>query len=136
MDQETGDAAPMSDYQRDIRDLSEQIVEAQMPIRILDEIKWDAQVQETFFARGCREQPAVDRAWYEQHPLSFDPVEKRKQLHSIEREVTRRLGQLNPVSVMMRRMCREYQLVVRMLEARGTADFANLSQELLICTQN
>src|SRR3546814_8739930 len=30
----------------------------------------------------------------------------------------------------MRRMCKEYRMVVRMLEARGTADFGLISQEL------
>ncbi len=30
----------------------------------------------------------------------------------------------------MKRMCREYRMVVRMLEARGTEDFGLISQEL------
>src|SRR5690606_14702138 len=36
----------------------------------------------------------------------------------------------SPVGQIMRRMCREYRMVIRMLEARGTSDFGLISQEL------
>ncbi|MBI2435684.1 MAG: flavohemoglobin expression-modulating QEGLA motif protein, partial [Candidatus Hydrogenedentes bacterium] len=75
-------------------------------------------------------QPPVDRAYYEARPLGFDPAAKRRQFHEIERDIISRLGQFNPVGQIMRRMCREYQMVVRMLEARGTPEYAILSQEL------
>jgi len=48
----------------------------------------------------------------------------------------RKLGQLNPLSVIMRRICREYQDVVDMLVARGTPEFANISQELYGSSQD
>lgn len=117
-------------YQETLRSLSDRIVEAQRPIRILDAIKWDGAVQEAFFRGGFREQPPVDRSYYEQRPLGFDPRSKRQQFHEIERDIVRLLGQFNPVGALMRRMCREYQLVVRMLEARGTEEFANISEDL------
>ncbi len=117
-------------YKQTIRQLSDRIVEAQRPIRILDAIKWDDGVQAAFFKKKCRAQPPVDAAYYAQRPLGYDPVEKRQAFHEIARDVVRHLGQFNPVSLIMRRMCREYQLVVRMLEARGTPDFSSLSQEL------
>jgi uncharacterized protein (TIGR02421 family) len=44
--------------------------------------------------------------------------------------VQRRLGQFNPVAGILRRMCREYEMVVRMLEGRGTPEFGLLSKEL------
>jgi len=117
-------------YRRTLHELSERIVEAQRPIRVLDAIKWDQCVQDAFFAAGCKEQPKVDRAFYEAWPLGYDPGEKRRQFHEIDRDIVNRLGQFNPVGQIMRRMCREYQMVVRMLEARGTREFTNLSQEL------
>ncbi|MBW3541459.1 MAG: flavohemoglobin expression-modulating QEGLA motif protein, partial [Planctomycetes bacterium] len=117
-------------YHQTIRELSDRLVEAQRPIRVLDAIKWDAQVQEAFFASKCRELPPVDRDFYAKRPLPFDPEQKREEFQEIDREINRRLGQFSPVGAIMRRMCREYRTVVRMLEARGTAEFSRRSQEL------
>ncbi len=118
------------DYQRLIRELSDRIVEAQRPIRILDAIKWGPELQEAFFASGCKEQPPVTETYYDATPLNFDPREKRQQFHDIERDITSKLGQFSPVGQIMKRMCREYVTVVRMLSARGTPEFSSLSQEL------
>lgn len=117
-------------YRQTIRRLSDKLVEAQRPIRILDAIKWDASIQQAFFASGCREQPPVDRAYYESRPLAFDPAKKREEFSDLEREISRQLGQFNPIGGMMRRMCREYEMVVEMLQARGTPQFSRFSQEL------
>jgi uncharacterized protein (TIGR02421 family) len=118
------------EYRSAIRELSDRLIDAQRPIRILDAIKWDADIQEAFHAAGGREQPRVDAEYYRRRPLGFDPVTTRHELQAIERDIVRRLGQLSPAGSIMRRMCREYQSVIRMLEARGTADFAIISQEL------
>jgi len=117
-------------YTTGLRELSDRLVDAQRPIRILDAIKWDESVRRAFFSADCRMPPPVDRGYYQSRPLDFDPFAKRQELHSLERDIVRRLGQYNPVSQIMRRMCREYLTVVRMLEARGTPDFVSLSQEL------
>ena len=53
------EASP-DNYRQTIRALSDRLVEAQRPIRILNAIKWDARVQEVFFASGFREQPPVE----------------------------------------------------------------------------
>ena len=42
------------DYLALVRQLSERMVLAQRPIRILDAIKWSGTVRKDFFARGCR----------------------------------------------------------------------------------
>ncbi len=120
----------LDDYQQIIRSLSDRLVEAQTPIRVLDAVKWDDGVRQSFFAAGCRKLPPVDRTYYESRPLSFDPVAKRQEFQSIERDITRQLGQFSPVGQIMRRMCKEYRMVIRMLEARGTPDFGLISEEL------
>jgi uncharacterized protein (TIGR02421 family) len=117
-------------YRQIIREISDRIVEAQRPIRVLDAIKWDDSVREAFFAAGRREQPPVDRAYYEARPLGFDVVKKREEFQDIEREIQRRLGQFNPIGAIMRRMCREYRSVIRMLDSRGLPEFSRLSREL------
>ncbi|WP_225772165.1 flavohemoglobin expression-modulating QEGLA motif protein [Pseudomonas sp. Marseille-Q5115] len=120
----------MDDYQQTVRVLSDRIVAAQTPIRILDAVKWDDNVRQAFLKAKGKALPEVDRAWYQSRPLGFDATAVRVEFQSIEREVTRQLGQFNPVGQIMRRMCREYRMVVRMLEARGTEDFGLISQEL------
>lgn len=120
----------MDDYQQTVRVLSDRIVAAQTPIRILDAVKWDDNVRQAFLKAKGKALPEVDRAWYQSRPLGFDAAAVRVEFQSIEREVTRQLGQFNPVGQIMRRMCREYRMVVRMLEARGTEDFGLISQEL------
>lgn len=114
-----------------VRELSDRIVEAQRPIRILDAIKWCGEVRGAFFDSSCQKMPNVDAAYYQrQNPLAFDPGTVRNIFHQIDRDIVRNLGQLNPLATIMRRICREYQTVVRMLEARGTPDFGIYSEEL------
>jgi uncharacterized protein (TIGR02421 family) len=117
-------------YRQTVRQLSDRVVEAQRPIRVLDAIKWDPAVLVSFFAKDCKELPAVDTGYYAQRPLPFDPEDKKQEFHDIERDIQRQLGQFNPVGVLMQRMCREYRMVVRMLESRGTPEFSELSQKL------
>ncbi|MBD9485060.1 flavohemoglobin expression-modulating QEGLA motif protein [Pseudomonas sp. PDM14] len=117
-------------YHATIRTLSDRIVEAQTPIRVLDAIKWDDSVRKGFLKAKGKEMPAVDRAYYDNRPLAFDSSAKKLEFQNIERDITRQLGQFNPVGQIMRRMCKEYRMVIRMLEARGTPDFGLISQEL------
>lgn len=122
--------AAQENYRQTVRQLSDRLVDAQKPIRILDAIKWDASIQKAFFASGCREQPPVGSEYYARRPLSFDPAKKREEFEELERDIHRRLGQFNPIGAILHRMCREYEMVVRMLEARGTPAFSRLSMEL------
>ncbi|OWP50518.1 flavohemoglobin expression-modulating QEGLA motif protein [Pseudomonas nitroreducens] len=119
-----------NEYQQIIRGLSDRIVEAQTPIRVLDAIKWDDGIRDDFLKGRGKHAPRVDRAYYDGRPLSFDSSAKKQEFQNIERDITRHLGQFNPVGQIMRRMCKEYRMVIRMLEARGTQDFGLISQEL------
>jgi uncharacterized protein (TIGR02421 family) len=119
-----------SAYLTEVKMLSDRIVKAQQPIRILDATKWDDSVKQAFFEGKCKKPPPVTPDYYLQRPLGFDPIEKKREFYQIERDLSRKLGQLNPLSVIMRRICREYQSVVRMLESRGTPIFSDISQEL------
>ncbi|KJS25421.1 MAG: membrane protein, partial [Pseudomonas sp. BRH_c35] len=120
----------LDEYQTIVRGLSDRIVEAQTPVRVLDAVKWDENTRQGFFAAKGRELPKIDRGYYEGRPLAFDSSAKKQEFQDIERDITRQLGQFNPVGQIMRRMCKEYRMVIRMLEARGTPDFGMISQEL------
>lgn len=128
--------APVSAYLTEVKTLSDRIVKSQQPIRILDAIKWDDSIKQAFFSSKCKEMPRVSPEYYQERPLGFDPVEKKQEFHQIERDLVRKLGQLNPLSVIMRRICREYQDVVTMLESRGKPVFTNISQELYGSSQD
>jgi uncharacterized protein (TIGR02421 family) len=117
-------------YHRKIRELSDRIVEAQRPIRVLDAIKWDASVKDRFFRGGCKEQPAVNRDYYDSIALGFEPSSKREEFYDIERDIAKQLGQFSPIGKIMQRICREYRMVVRLLEQRGTQEFSSISEEL------
>ena len=127
---------PLSTYLTEVKSLSDRIVKAQQPIRILDAIKWDDSIKQAFMQSGCKKMPQINAKYYSQRPLGFEPDEKKQEFHQIERDLMRKLGQLNPLSVLMRRICREYQDVVDMLEARGTSTFCDISQELYGSSQD
>ncbi len=120
-----------TEYHQVIRELSERIVNAQKPIRVLDALKWDAKVEEHFFKHKFKRLPHVDPSYYhEKNPLLFDPIKKLNEFRDIERSIRRKLGQYSGVGSIMQRMCREYYRVVEMLLARGTPKFTEISQEL------
>lgn len=120
----------LTSYERMVRTLSDRLVEAQRPIRILDAIKWDDAIEEAFFARGARELPPVTRDYYQSRPLPFDPEATLHELHQIEREVRRQLGLYNPPGQIMAQRCQEYRDVVHLLLQRGTPAFAAISERL------
>jgi uncharacterized protein (TIGR02421 family) len=121
---------PLTAYESMVRALSERLVEAQRPIRILDAIKWDDEIERTFFANGCREMPPVTRDYYLTRPLPFDPEQKLHEFHAIERDIRRQLGEFNAPGHIMARMCEEYREVVHLLTHRGTPIFAEISERL------
>lgn len=117
-------------YRRQVHEFSERIVDAQKSIRILDAIKWDDAVREAFFADNAREQPPVDADYYRDHPLGYDSPALRTHLEDLARDIRSRLGEEDSAAALMLRMCREYIDVLRMLEARGTPEFARISTDL------
>jgi uncharacterized protein (TIGR02421 family) len=121
---------PLSTYEELIRSLSDRLVDAQRPIRILDAIKWDDDIECAFFAAGCRKLPPVDRDYYLSRPLPFDPDAKRQEFLQIEREIRQRLGKYNAAGQIMTRMCAEYRQVIDLLVNRGSPAFAALSEHL------
>lgn len=123
--------ANLTPYQQTVRDLSDRLVKAQQPIRVLDAIKWGPEIQEAFFAAKCKKLPPVDKEYYfKNNALNFEPEEKQEEFYSLERDIRRLLGQFSPVGNIMQRMCREYRESIRMLSARGTNEFSKISQEL------
>lgn len=113
-----------------IRALSDRLVLAQKPIRILDAIKWPHAIEQQFLERQGQELPSLEPEYYQQRPLPFDPAAKRQEFQAIEKDIRKVLGDTQGPGPIMLRMCREYQAVVRMLAARGTPEFGIISRQL------
>src|SRR5262245_23297550 len=121
----------LGEYEQVVHELSERIVTAQKPIRILDALKWDDEVEQYFIKSKYKKLPPINNDYYQQkNPLSFDPEKKREEFQEIDRAIRRKLGQYSGVGSIMERMCYEYCRVIDMLEARGTPKFTEISQEL------
>lgn len=120
----------MDEYRNTIKELSDRIVEAQRPIRLLSAINWDASIKERFFADGCTEQPRIDADYYRSRTTRLDPSATRAALQDIEAAITATLGPLSPAGSLMRFMCEQFRLTVDMIEARGTPQFSQISTRL------
>lgn len=120
----------MNDTQQTIRQLSDRLVAAQQPIRILNAIQWSDDVEEAFLRSKCRELPEVTRDTYLEQPLGFEPADKRAEFRALERDVQAQLGSFHSVGAILTRMCSEYRRVVDLLEARGTPEFSAIAGEL------
>ena len=103
---------------------------AQQPIRVLDALAWDESVRTDFFAGGCQREPAVDAHYYAGRPLRFEPGPTRRLFEDVAADAEARLGASDPAARILARMCREYEVAIDMLEARGTTRFAPLAAEL------
>lgn len=120
----------MDTYRDTIKELSDRLVAAQRPIKVLHAINWDDQVKADFFASGFKEQPKVDRDYYLRRPSKLDAARTVDELRNFESEVSSRLGPLSPASVLMRFMAEQFRLTVEMIEARGTDGFSRISSLL------
>lgn len=121
----------LTTHQKIVRALSNRLVDAQRPIRILDAIKWDPQIKKEFFKSKFKKLPHLTIDYYEQNnPLPYEPISKSEEFYDLERDIRKNLGQFSAVGNIMQRMCREYREVIRMLTVRGRPEFSKLSQEL------
>lgn len=80
------------DHLDTIRVLSDRLVAAQQPIRVLNAIAWDDSIRAESFASGCRREPVVDADHYRGRPLSFDSVETSRAFRELHDEIEKRLG--------------------------------------------
>ena len=120
----------MTKEQESIRALSDRIVKAQRPIRVLDAIKWDDSIEEAFFASKCEKEPPVDENYYAKYPLKFDTEEKITEFRQIVRDAKNHLGEYSTITRLIKRRCDDYCRAVQMLAVRGKKQFSELSIEL------
>lgn len=120
----------MDQYRETIKELSDRLVAAQRPIRVLGAINWDDEIKAKFLASGGKEQPAIDRDYYTRRETKLDPDATRRELRALEADVGARLGSTSAAGRLMRFMCEQFRLTVDMIEARGTPEFSEISRLL------
>jgi hypothetical protein len=122
---------PLGEYELTIKELSDRIVKAQRPIRVLDALKWDSKIEGQFLQHKGKKLPLITSDYYQKNnPLSYDPNKKIEEFREIDRAIRKQLGQYSSVGSIMERMCYEYIRVIEMLKARGTPRFTEISHEL------
>lgn len=118
---------PWRSYKEILANLAQRLLEAQRPIRILQALRWGAEVEEQFLRAKQRELPKIS---YDKVELGFDPEQKVREIEVIVRDAERELGQSDALGTILRQTAEEYREVVRMLMARGTKDFYAFSRKL------
>ncbi len=114
-------------YREAVREISDRLVAAQKPIKVLNAIKWDESIRQRFFESGFKEQPVVDRDYYLDRNSKLEAANTIDELRAIEAEAVTRLGSLSAASNLIRFMCEQFRLTVEMIEARGTERFSTLA---------
>ena len=117
-------------YLERLKNLSSQLVALQKPIRILDAIKWPADIEARFRAAGGRELPALGADFYQRQPLAFDPAAMQGQLQALKQDVRRQLGRGDALGRILQATIDQYQLVIELLKHRGSPEFGRFSREL------
>lgn len=117
-------------YKEKIKQLSDRLVDAQKPIRVLNSIKWGPEVEEEFFAHKEKKLPSVDERYYHKNPLEFNVHEKDNELTAIIKDAKTLLGEQDQIGGLLIKMAEEYRQLVYMLEARGTPKFYEISRKL------
>ena len=122
-------------YEAAVRELSDAIVDAQAPVRVLNAIKWDEPVRDAFFAAGFREQPVTPDGqewsdWYAGRDLGIDLDAARERFVDIEMSINASLGTTSPIAQLLKQTCEQYRLTLDLLEARGTDGFGPLAAQL------
>lgn len=121
-------AGPWRSYKEIVAQIATQIVEAQRPIRILQALRWENDIEEQFRKGRFRELPVVTPETY--GDLGFDVKAKAAEFEDIARDVDASLGESDAIGNILMRTAIEYRDVCRMLEARGTPMFYAYSRKL------
>lgn len=117
---------PWRSYKEILAALSQRVLDAQRPIRILQALRWESEVEEQFLRSRQRELPKVVYST----DLGFDPAAKREELEGILRDAERELGEHDRLGQILRATAEEYRAVCEMLRMRGKKEFYTHSRAL------
>ncbi len=122
-------AGPWRSYKEIIANLSGRIVEAQKPIRVLNSIKWDPSIWETFKRSRFKDVPKIGPESYGEE-LGLDPKQKVAEFDEIIRDIEKDLPSSDGLAHILTATAQQFRDVVQMLQARGTPGFYAYSRKL------
>jgi uncharacterized protein (TIGR02421 family) len=117
-------------YKEKIKRLSQRIVDAQKPIRVLDSIKWDPSIEAELKKSKFKHMPKVDAEYYAHIDLGFDPDAKQAELKSLIDDIRLTLGEQDDIGQLLIKIAEQYLDVVHLLLNRGTPAFHEYSKKL------
>lgn len=117
-------------YKEKIKRISNKIVEAQRPIRILNAIKLDNQIGDEFARLKYQAIPKLPSNYYAEVALGFDLEKKWQDFSELEKEIHLTLGPTDIVAPLLLKIVDQYKLVVELLRHRGTTKFYEFSRQL------
>lgn len=120
--------APLTGEAATARRLSDRLARLLRPVRVLDAVRWPREAETAFLAGGGAELPPVTAADYP--PLPFDPAETLRELAALAADTRDHLGTDHSAARFLYKAIREAEQTVRLLQARGTPAFADLSRDL------
>ena len=123
-------------YREYIKFLSEQLINAQKPVRVLNAIKWDEKIKLDFFKHKGKKLPQVDKSYYTNISLGFDAQLKKQEFKNLISTIKYNLDKTDLIAKLMLSRCEEYLLVIEMLAARGTPKFHECSKQLFGSSQD
>lgn len=117
-------------YKEKLKHLSQKLIEAQRPIRILNSIRTNPKWSEDLIKSKFKSLPSDAKEYYDSVPLGFDPHEKSLELKVLKKEISTTLGEKDDLGEHLQRICTQYMLVTELLANRGRPDFYRFSREL------
>ncbi len=117
----------MRNYKRAILEASNQLIEIQKPIMILNSIEWPEEVWKEFKRKKFQSFPKLTKDLYKARPLGFDPDQKIMEFRILQKKVENFFGKNDGLAKILIRNCQEYTQAIGMLNSRGTADFYKYS---------
>src|SRR5690349_11222050 len=75
---------PLTPREATVRRLSDRLLAAARPLKVLEAVNWGPDAERAFLAAGGRELPPVAADTYRRRPLPFHPADTLQELHAIE----------------------------------------------------
>lgn len=113
-----------------VRGISERIVAAQEPIRILNAIKIPMPIEESLRKTKYKELPKISIQTYRDVPLGYDLEQKEKEFREIRSDIHLHLGEVTELANLLLSTVDQYLQVLDLMRARGTPRFYEISRSL------
>lgn len=124
-------STPLLTYKEKIKRLSNRLVDAQRPIRILEAVKLPATIALELKKGNYKDIPKCGNEHYEkQNEIGFDLVAKHAELKEIITDIESDLGKGDEVGRLLVGTAEQYLTVLELLKTRGKKEFWEHSRKL------